>query len=204
LSAQLAAAQKALSNEKSARSDATKALAEEKVACLAAEQALQDTDKAKTTLAKALETTQAAYTATRDKLASKSKEMDDLVIREQKANTLWERAEKKLTDAKKKLAVAEEDKKNQGLLLESAQQTLSKHEDSSTQMILMAVANAMALLKSHLPNLDVELLRKDFTVDEAQHEALTNGAYDATHEFASSYDFSSLAKFKDNDSPRNV
>jgi hypothetical protein len=71
-----------LSDEKSARSDATKALAEEKVACLAAEQALQDTDKAKTTLAKALETTQAAYIATRDKLPSKSKEMDDLVIQE--------------------------------------------------------------------------------------------------------------------------
>jgi hypothetical protein len=62
----------------------------------------------------------------------------------------------------------------------------------------------MALLKSHWPNLDVELLRKDIAVDEAEHEALTNGAYDAAHEFALSYDFSSLAESKDNDSPRNV
>jgi hypothetical protein len=69
-------------------------------------------------------------------------------------------------------------------LLESAQQALSKHEDSSVLMISMAVANAMALLKSHLPNLDMELLCKDFAVDEAEREALTNGAYDAAHEFA--------------------
>jgi hypothetical protein len=55
-----------------------------------------------------------------------------------------------------------------------------------------------------LPDLDVELLRKDFAVNEAQREALTNGAYDAAHEFASSYDFSSLAESKDNDSHRNV
>jgi hypothetical protein len=130
--------------------------------------------------------------------------MDDLVIREQKANTLWERPKKKLVDAEKKLAAAEEDKKNQGLLLESAQQTLSKREDSSTHMISTVVANAMALLKSHLPDLDVELLRKDLAVDEVQREALTNSAYDAAHEFASSYDFSSLAGSKDNDSPRNV
>jgi hypothetical protein len=62
----------------------------------------------------------------------------------------------------------------------------------------------MVLLKSHFPDLDVELLCKDFVVDEAEHEALTNGAYDAAHEFASSYDFSSHAESKDNDSPRNM
>jgi hypothetical protein len=137
-------------------------------------------------------------------LASKSKELDDMVIQEQKANTLQERAEKKLADAEKKQAVADEEKKNQGLLLQSARQALSKCEDSSNLMISMAVANTMALLKSHLPDLDVELLRKDFAVDEAEREALTNGAYDAAHEFASSYDFFSLAESEDNDSLRNV
>jgi hypothetical protein len=81
---------------------------------------------------------------------------------------------------------------------------LSKHKDSSIMMISMAVANVMALLKSHLPDLDVELLRKDFTVDETKREALTNGAYDAAHEFTSSYDFSSLAESKDIDSPQNM
>jgi hypothetical protein len=62
----------------------------------------------------------------------------------------------------------------------------------------------MALLKSHLPNFDVKLLRMDFAVDEAEREALTNDAYDAAHEFASSYDFSSLTESEDNDSPRNM
>jgi hypothetical protein len=47
----------------------------------------------------------------------------------------------------------------------------------------------MALLKSHLPDHDVELLCKDFVVDEAEREVLTNVAYDAAHEFALSYDF---------------
>jgi hypothetical protein len=81
-------------------------------------------------------------------------------------------------------------------------QALSKPEDSSVLMILMVVANAMALLQSHLPDLDVELLRKDFMVNEAEREALTNGAYDDAHEFASSYDFSRLAESEDNDSLR--
>jgi hypothetical protein len=71
-------------------------------------------------------------------------------------------------------------------------------------MISTAVANAMALLKSHLPDLDVELLHKDFAVDEAKREALTSGAYDAAHEFVSSYDFSRLVESEDNDSSRNM
>jgi hypothetical protein len=88
--------------------------------------------------------------------------------------------------------------------LELARQALSKREDSSILMILTTVVNAMALLKSHLLDLDVELLRKDFAVDEAEREALISGAYDATHEFASSYEFSSLVESEDHDSPRNI
>jgi hypothetical protein len=146
----------------------------------------------------------AAYTITRDKLASKSKTVEDMVIQEQRADMLREKAEEKLADTEKKLAATEEEKKNQGMLLKMAQQALSKHEDSSTLMISMVVANAMALLKSHLPDLNVELLCKDFTVDEAEREALTNGAYDVAHEFELSYDLSSLVEFEDNDSPRNL
>jgi hypothetical protein len=85
-----------------------------------------------------------------------------------------------------------------------ARQTLSKHEDFSIMKISTVVANAMALLKSHLPDLSVELIRKDFVVDDAEREALTNDAYDAAHEFVLSYDFSSLAESEDNDSPRNM
>jgi hypothetical protein len=113
-------------------------------------------------------TAKAAYSATRDKLASKSKELDDAVIQEQEANTLQEQAKVKLVDAEKRLAATEGEKEDQGLLLEMARQALSKREDYSVLMISTAVANAMALLKSHLPNLNVELLLKDFTVDEAE------------------------------------
>jgi hypothetical protein len=197
LAAQLAASQQALSEEKIVQSDAVEALAE-------AKQALIDLTADKAKLSQALKTTKAAYTGTRDNLASRSKDLDDVMIREQEVNKLWEQAEARLADAEKRLVVAEGDKKDQWLLLEMAQQVLSKHEDSSILMILTAVANAMALLKSHLPDLNLELLCKDFAVDEAEHEALTNGAYDAAHEFASSYDFSSFAESEDNDSPRNT
>jgi hypothetical protein len=151
-------------------------------------------DKAK--LSQTLKTTKAACTATSDNLASRSKDLDHAVIREQEANKLREQAEAKLADAEKRLVVAESEKKYQGLLLETTQQVVP--------MISMVVANAMVLLKSHLPNLDVEVLRKDFAVVEANREVLTNGAYDAAHEFASSYDFSSLAESEDNDTPRNM
>jgi transcription initiation factor IIF auxiliary subunit len=82
LSAQLVVMQKALSDENSARSDASKDLVEEKAARLADEQALKDADKAKAKAAKALETTHATYTITQDKLASKFKELDDMTIQE--------------------------------------------------------------------------------------------------------------------------
>jgi chromosome segregation ATPase len=169
-----------------------------------AQQTLKDYDAKKVKLSQALKTTQAVYTVTRDNLASKSKELDDVVIREHEANTLQEQAKAKLADLEKKIEVVEGEKKDQWLLLETARQALSKCEDSSILMISTAVANAMALLKSHLPDLDVELLRKDYVVNVEDHEALTSGAYDAAHEFASSYDFSSLVESEDNDSPRNM
>jgi hypothetical protein len=186
-----------LSEEKTARSATVEALAE-------AKQALIDSDADKAKLSQVLKTTKATYTATHDNLASKSKDLDDAVIREEEANKLREKAEARLANVEKRLPVAEGEKKDQRLLLEMAQQALSKHEDSSVLMISMTMANAMALLKSHLPDLDVELLRKDFIVDEAECEALTNGAYDTAHEFASSYDFSSLVESGDNDSPKNM
>jgi ABC-type hemin transport system substrate-binding protein len=53
-------------------------------------------------------------------LASKFKELDDVVIREQEANTLREQAEAKLADLEKKIEAIEGEKKDQGLLLETA------------------------------------------------------------------------------------
>jgi hypothetical protein len=82
LATQLTAAQEALSEEKSARSAAVKALAEEKGARLSIDQALKTYDEAKAKLSQALKNTKAAYAITRDKLTSKSSELDDEVIRE--------------------------------------------------------------------------------------------------------------------------
>jgi hypothetical protein len=165
-------------------------LATEKDARLTTEQALKDFDEVKAHLTQELETAQATCSATHDKLESKSRDLDDMVIFEQKANKLSARAEEKL-------ATAVTERKILGQSLESAQKALSKREGSSTVMISTVVANALALLKSHMPDLNVELLRKDFVVDEATRETLTSNAYTAAYDFVLSYDFSSLAEFKD-------
>jgi hypothetical protein len=81
-----------LSKEKTVRSSAVEALAEAKLALIDS-----DADKAK--LSQALKTTKDAYTATHDNLGSKSKDLDDAMIREQVTNKLREQAEAKLADA---------------------------------------------------------------------------------------------------------
>jgi hypothetical protein len=48
-------------------------------------------------------------------------------------------------------------------------------------VISLAVANIAALFKNHLPDLDMEILRKDFTIDNAEREALANSAYNTAH-----------------------
>jgi uncharacterized tellurite resistance protein B-like protein len=71
-------------------------------------------------------------------------------------------------------------------------------------VISLAMANAAALFKNHLPDLDMEILRKEFTIDDAEQEALANSAYDAAHKFVSLYDFSSLVESDDNNNPRDL
>jgi hypothetical protein len=77
-----------------------------------AQQTLKDSDAEKAKLSQALKTTQATYTVTRGNLAFKSKELDDVVIWEQEANTLREQAEAKLVDLEKKIEVVEGKKKD--------------------------------------------------------------------------------------------
>jgi hypothetical protein len=72
---------------------------------------------------------------------------------------------------------------------------------SSSTVISSAVANVVALMKNHLPNLDVEILCKDFTIDDVEREILVNSAYDAAHDFVSLYDFFNFAESDDNNSP---
>jgi chromosome segregation ATPase len=191
----LKAVQQALSDEKSARLRVENSLAEERAARQASEQSFQQSNDANDTLVLELETTHTSLAAMRDKLNSKSKALDFQVIRADEAVLRWKNAESRL-------GVAEEDLKNQKQMLESAQKTASKLEDSFNMMISSAVAHAAALFKNHLPDLNMELLRQDFTVDHAECKTLVSSAFDATQDFTTSYDFTSLAKSDDNDSPK--
>jgi hypothetical protein len=92
--------------------------------------------------------------------------------------------------------------KNQRQLLELAQKTSSKREGSFNMVIFSMVAHAAALFKNHLPDLNMELLRQDFTVDDVEHETLVSNAFDAAQDFLSSYDFASLAESDDNDNSK--
>jgi hypothetical protein len=67
-------------------------------------------------------------------------------------------------------------------------------------MISSAVAHTVALFKNHLPDMGIELLHQDFTVDDAERDVLVSNAFNAAQEFVSSYDFTSLAESDDNDS----
>jgi uncharacterized protein with gpF-like domain len=146
-------------------------------------------------LALELENAQTSLAATRDKLDSKLKALNLQVIRADEAML-------RLKNTESRLKAAEEDLKNQRQLLESAQKTSSKCESSFNMMISSAVVHATALFKNHLPDLKMELLRQDFTVDDAEHETLVSSAFDAAQDFVSLYDFASLAESNDNDSPK--
>jgi hypothetical protein len=166
-------------------------LAEEKGLRQAAEQSLQQSKDANAALALELENTQTSLAATRDKLDSKSQALDFQVIRADEA-MLW------LKNAESRLKVVEEDFKNQMQLLESAQKTSSKRKSSFNMMISSAVAHDATLFKNHLPGLNIEFLRQDFTVDDAEGETLVSSAFNAAQDFVSSYDFASLVESNDN------
>jgi uncharacterized protein with gpF-like domain len=126
-------------------------------------------------------------------LDSKSKALDFQVIHADEAML-------RLKNAESRLKAAEEDLKNQRQLLELTRTTSSKCESSFNMMMSSVVAHAAALFKNHLPDLNMELLRQDFTVDDAEHETLVSSAFNTAQDFVSSYDFASLNESDDNDS----
>jgi chromosome segregation ATPase len=142
-----------------------------------------------------LENTQTSLAATHDKLDSKSKALHFQVIRADEAML-------RLKNTESRLKAAEEVLKNQRQLLESARKTSSKHESSFNVIISLVVAHVVALLKNHLPDLNMELLCQDITVDDVEHETLVSNAFDAALDFVSSYDFASLPESDDNNSPK--
>jgi chromosome segregation ATPase len=148
----LKAAQKALSNEKSARLGVENSLDEEKTSRQAAEQSLHQSKDANAILALELENVQTSLATTRDKLDIKSKTLDLKVFHADEAM---------LKNAENRLKAVEKDLKNQRQQLESAQKTSSKHESSFNMMIFSAVVHAAALFKNHLLSLNMELLRQN-------------------------------------------
>jgi hypothetical protein len=142
-----------------------------------------------------LVTTHTSLTATCDKLNSKSKALDFQVI-------CADEVVLRLKNAESWLEAAEEDLKNQRQLLESARKTSSKCENSFNMMIFSVVTHVAALFKNHLPILNIELLRQDFTMDDAKRETLVSSAFNTAQDFVSSYDFTSLVESDDNDSPK--
>jgi hypothetical protein len=102
-------------------------------------------------LAFELETAQNSLTAKHDKLDSKSKALDFQVIHADEAML-------RLKNAESRSEATEEDLKKQRQLLESTRKSSSKRKSSFNMMISSMVAHAAALLKNHLPDLNMELL----------------------------------------------
>jgi hypothetical protein len=71
-------------------------------------------------------------------------------------------------------------------------------------MISSAVAHTATLFKNHLPDLNIEILRQYFTMDDAEREVLVSSAFDAAQDFVSLYNFTSLVESDDNDSPKGL
>jgi chromosome segregation ATPase len=161
-------------------------LVEEKTLRQATEQSLQQSKNANATLALELGNAQTSLAATRDKLDSKLKALDVHVFHANKAMLRRKNAESRLK-------AANEDLKNQMQLLESTEKTLSKRESFFNMIISSAVAHATVLFKNHLLGLNLELLRQDFTVNDAEHKTLVCSVFDAAQDFVSSYDSASLA-----------
>jgi hypothetical protein len=56
------------------------------------------------------------------------------------------------------------------------------------------VAHAIALVKSHVPDFDAEILWWDFAINDEERDALVDNVYDTAQYFASKYDFSVLGE----------
>jgi hypothetical protein len=99
--------------------------------------------------------------------------------------------------AQDKLHALGEEKRLHEQLLESTRKLLSEHNYSSS-----TVAHAVALLKSYVPNLDPEVLCKDYPFeDDDEQDSLIDSMYDTAQYFVSQYDFSVFNDQGDEGSP---
>jgi hypothetical protein len=156
------------------------------------------------TVRKALSTEQSARSEA-EKMLQQSKDVNvALSLKLDNVETSLALTQTKLDQKSKALKIVEADLKAKGLLLESTQQALAKREGPTNMMISSAVAHTAALFKNHQPDLNVEILRQDFTVDDSEREALVSSVFDAAQDFVSSYDFTGLVESVDNDSPKGL
>jgi hypothetical protein len=76
------------------------------------------------------------------------------------------------------------------LELWSTQKMFVERDYSSSEVIYSAVAHAVVLLKSYMPDVDPELLHKEYQCkDDDERDALIEGTFDAAQHFVSEYDF---------------
>jgi hypothetical protein len=140
------------------------------------------------TARKALSTEQSARSEA-EKILQQSKNVNAaLSLKLDNVETSLALTQTKLDWKSKALKIVEADLKAKGLLVELTQQVLAKREGSTNMMISSVVAHTAALFKNHLSDLNVEILRQDFTVDDSECEALVSSVFDAAQDFVSSYD----------------
>jgi hypothetical protein len=99
------------------------------------------------------------------------------------------------------LQTLEDEKKAKEQLLESTQMALSKWDFTSLVVNSSVVGHVVALVKSHMPDFDAEILRRDFPINDEERDTLVDSVYDTAQYFVSQYDFSILNESDDNTSP---
>jgi hypothetical protein len=103
--------------------------------------------------------------------------LDELTIREQAAQD--------------KLQALGEEKRLMEQELASTQKNLTERDYYSSEVISSTVAHVVALLKSYMPNIDPELIHKEYQCkDDDERDALIEGVFDAAKHFIFEYDFS--------------
>jgi uncharacterized protein (DUF3084 family) len=127
---------------------AEKALAEERTARQIANQELWAVRDSATALSQELQAAKDYAAAANRELSSNVATLDELSGRELAAQ-----------DALRSLA---EEKRILERELSSTQKMFAERDTSSSKVIASAVAHAVAVLKSHVPDLDLELLHEDY------------------------------------------
>jgi hypothetical protein len=83
------------------------------------------------------------------------------------------------------LQTLEDEKKAKEQLLESTQMALSKWDFTSLVVNSSVVGHVVALVKSHMPDFDAEILRRDFPINDEERDTLVDSVYDTAQYFVS-------------------